>query len=545
MKQNKDAEPKCSLWRRLKTNHEYRRKFQLTCAVCCSYVTLGFVIVQIGTALPDLQILVRIDLETASWLFTAWSIGYIVGSLVSGVAYDRWNRLSYMAFSSIGCAIASMLLPWSPSFPIMLVFRVVTGLFCGAVDTGVNTIVPSIWGNKAGPFMQALYLSYTIGGIVCPLLTRPFMTTHINEETTLGRTDEKELSEIAISNNFNKSADQVVLIYNASIPNLNESIVSSLYVTDLPNATLGEIGKQKPHIHLAFIITGVLTALTAVPYCIMSYLGKYDVKAKDNSASLHEDVKTNPRTSKYRSFIIIFCICAVNLLYAATEDGIGAFLVSFCLYQLQWDKTRAVILMALYWSSSCLGGLIAIFIVRRLELAKMTFTALTIWMSSFLGALVCCQFQFYNLVWLFIPVSGMCMVVIIPNVISWTEAYVCDVSGKVSSLLMMSTGIGIATNPPVIGYLMEKYSILCFLYVLSIESLICTLFFICAYFILHCCSKTDPVTKSLEIEINGDDLTVKALAGEPKECIPSLIESQKLLLHASDQNTRAKSQKSQ
>ena len=40
MKQNKDAELKFSLWRRLKTNHEYRRKFQLTCAVCCSYVTL-------------------------------------------------------------------------------------------------------------------------------------------------------------------------------------------------------------------------------------------------------------------------------------------------------------------------------------------------------------------------------------------------------------------------------------------------------------------------------------------------------------------------
>ena len=59
------------------------------------------------------------------------------------------------------------------------------------------------------------------------------------------------------------------------------------------------------------------------------------------------------------------------------------------------------------------------------------------------------------------------MVVFIPNIVSWTEIYVCNVSGKISSLIIMSTGAGIALNPPFIGYLMDTYSSICFLYVLS------------------------------------------------------------------------------
>ena len=180
---------------------------------------------------------------------------------------------------------------------------------------------------------------------------------------------------------------------------------------------------------------------------------------------------------------IIMFVCAVNILYAATEDCVGAFLVTFSLQQLHWSKTQSVILLALYWSTSCIGELIGVFIVRRLGLARMTFAAYFLWIVSFLCALVCAQFEFYAFIWVFTPLAGMCIVVIIPNVISWTEAYVCSVSGKVSSLTMMSTGTGIAANPPLIGHLMEKYSIMCFLCFIHRISSVYVMFCMCI-----CCS---------------------------------------------------------
>ena len=49
------------------------------------------------------------------------------------------------------------------------------------------------------------------------------------------------------------------------------------------------------------------------------------------------------------------------------------------------------------------------------------------------------------------------MVVIITNVISWTEANVCSVSGRIASLIVMSMGTGIATNPPFVGHYGEIF----------------------------------------------------------------------------------------
>ena len=325
--------------------------------------------------------------------------------------------------------------------------------------------------------MQALYLSYTIAGITCPLLTRPFMTSHLTEHTDF----DQENPDLSLMTAFThttivSTTVQKSLSYNVSTEDYNHL-----------NNTLSE--GRKSVIYLAFVITGVLTISSAIPYFIMTFFSKhkYDDRVQDTNVS--NTVEKKSKLSKVRICIVVLFVCVVNLLYAGAEDTLGDFLITFSLYQLQWDETKSVLLMSLYWAASCLGGLIALFIVRPGTISRMTFCAFVMWVLSFLGATLCSHFHFNNLVWIFIPLSGMCMVIIIPNVISWTEMYVCNVSGKVSALIIMSTGTGIALNPPFIGHLMEKYSIIYFLYVLFIESLLCTLCFFCAYALLNFCFK--------------------------------------------------------
>ena len=43
-----------------------------------------------GTAFPDIRLIVDKDLETASWLFTGGSLGYMVGAFVGGLVFDRY-----------------------------------------------------------------------------------------------------------------------------------------------------------------------------------------------------------------------------------------------------------------------------------------------------------------------------------------------------------------------------------------------------------------------------------------------------------------------
>ena len=326
--------------------------------------------------------------------------------------------------------------------------------------------------------MQALYLSYTVGGIVCPLLTRPFMTASIDNNTS----SYQENTNYILQPNYNTTPHNQTAIRDFDLGNEEESL----------------------RIHYAFILIGSATFLTAVPYFVMSCSGIYDMRITIDSKNT--DQKDRTKLSKCNMYSIILCVCAVNLLYVATEDCVGAFLVTFSLQQLHWSKTQSVILMALYWGASCLGGITGMFIVRRLGIARMTFAAYFLWIFSFLCAIVCAQFNFHALIWVVIPISGTCMVVIIPNVISWTEANVCNISGKISSLIMMSTGTGIATNPPFIGHLMEKYSIMCFLYVLLIESFLCMLCFACAYFILRWLSGGGiPQSETIEIQLEEQE----------------------------------------
>ena len=66
-----------------------------------------------------------------------------------------------------------------------------------------------------------------------------------------------------------------------------------------------------------------------------------------------------------------------------------------------------VILLALYWGTNYLGGLIGVFIVRQLGLVRMTFAAYFLRIVLFLCALVCAQFKLPALIWIFVPFSGL------------------------------------------------------------------------------------------------------------------------------------------
>ena len=42
-----------------------------------------------GPCFPDLMLILDTDLETASWLFTVGAFGYLFGSMLGGIVYDR------------------------------------------------------------------------------------------------------------------------------------------------------------------------------------------------------------------------------------------------------------------------------------------------------------------------------------------------------------------------------------------------------------------------------------------------------------------------
>ena len=88
----------------------------------------------LGPSLPDIQFILGIDLSKASWIFTCQAQGFGVGCALHGLLYDRLHILVLMATYSFLAGLMWIATPWCNLFWMMLVIRVVGGIFTGCMD---------------------------------------------------------------------------------------------------------------------------------------------------------------------------------------------------------------------------------------------------------------------------------------------------------------------------------------------------------------------------------------------------------------------------
>jgi len=370
--------------------------------------------------------------------------------------------------------------------------------------------VSSVWGRDAGPYMQALYLAYTVGGIVSPFATRPFMP---EEEVVAALAHDEELGvdgsyvvverkhdSVFIDSAFNSSSYTTHAVNGSSdytvIYNTTQTLTPE--VSDIQEASL---------IQYAFLTTSILLVLTSVPYLAMCISGRFltgapredlevvvtvDSQMNEKQALTEQetDNKLFNEGSRWehtvlhgkKKIFLLMCVAGINFTYNATEDSFGDFIISFCLEYLQWSNTQSVILLSLYWFASCIGGVAGIFLVGFLGATRLLVVSHIAWLLTFILASVGSVYRVDVLLWIAMPASGFFMVQIIPAVFTWTAQNVCPITGKVSSLFLICTGVGIALNPTLIGVLVEKFSYVALMYVLTAEAALSVVLFMIAIF---------------------------------------------------------------
>ncbi|XP_052763906.1 uncharacterized protein LOC128205894 [Mya arenaria] len=178
------------LCHRLRVDHLFRRRFIHSFWLFWSCFGLGWMVGLYGPSFADLRQIVNQDLEAGSWLFTTAGIGYLVGSLLGGILFDRFNKLLIIGVSCVTMAVFTGFQPWCRSYPLMLALRFLSGLGGGGLDTGANADMVSIWDEEGRPYMQAMHASFGAGGIVAPLVIEPFLSEKILENVTNGNTSE-------------------------------------------------------------------------------------------------------------------------------------------------------------------------------------------------------------------------------------------------------------------------------------------------------------------------------------------------------------------
>ncbi len=142
----------------------------LTAAYYLSFIVLGLATAAEGPSLPTLAKHTSSPLEQISLIFVLGALGYLLGSLVGGRAYDRIPGHRLMAFSMLVMLSAAAVFPLASALWLLLLAAFVMGLGKAALDVGCNTLLQWVHGEGVGPFMNGLHFSFGVGAFLSPIL---------------------------------------------------------------------------------------------------------------------------------------------------------------------------------------------------------------------------------------------------------------------------------------------------------------------------------------------------------------------------------------
>jgi FHS family Na+ dependent glucose MFS transporter 1 len=145
-------------------------KIGKTAAYYASYIAVGFATGIVGPTLPGLAENTGSTLSQISYLFSTYSVGYLIGSFLSGYLFDRTKGHPLISAALCIIMLLVVLIPLVPLMYVVLGLFFLVGLTTAAVDVGGNTLLIWIHGNNVRSFMVGLHFFFGVGALVAPLV---------------------------------------------------------------------------------------------------------------------------------------------------------------------------------------------------------------------------------------------------------------------------------------------------------------------------------------------------------------------------------------
>lgn len=147
-----------------------KQKYITTAAYYLAFILLGLTIAAEGPTLLKLAEHTGSDISQISFIFFFGSLGYLLGSYVGGVMYDRVPGHRFMALILVLLGSITIFVPIAASLVWLFVIVLALGLTKGALDVGCNTLLLWVHNEKVGPFMNGLHACFGIGAFIAPLI---------------------------------------------------------------------------------------------------------------------------------------------------------------------------------------------------------------------------------------------------------------------------------------------------------------------------------------------------------------------------------------
>jgi FHS family Na+ dependent glucose MFS transporter 1 len=143
---------------------------QKTAGYFGTFVAHGMAVSLLGPTLSALAAHTGSPLSQISLMFTARSLGYLVGALAGGTLYDRLRGHPVLIGGLCLMGVGLILVPVLPVLWLLGLAMLLVGLAEGINEVGGNTLVLWVQREKAGPFANALHFFFGVGAFLGPVV---------------------------------------------------------------------------------------------------------------------------------------------------------------------------------------------------------------------------------------------------------------------------------------------------------------------------------------------------------------------------------------
>lgn len=141
-----------------------------------AFVAMGVGAACLGPTLSGLAANTGSTLGAIGVLFSARSLGSLLGSVLGGRLYDRFSAHRILAGVILVMAFLTALVPIIPELWLLTLLMFVAGVAQGIVNVGGNALLVWVHGRKVGPYMNGLHFFFGLGTFITPLIVAQFVS---------------------------------------------------------------------------------------------------------------------------------------------------------------------------------------------------------------------------------------------------------------------------------------------------------------------------------------------------------------------------------
>ncbi|EGD79136.1 sodium-dependent glucose transporter 1 [Salpingoeca rosetta] len=434
-------------------------RLSLTATNYTAFFCLGLLLSLLGPTLLDLATRLDATIAHMALAFTARSLGYLLGSIVGGLIFDRTAYSATMlATTLLLAATGSFCVPLAKNVPVLAAVVSLQGLAMGFLDTGGNVLLIRCWKANCGPYLQGLHFCFGVGAFIAPLLAKQF------------------IAQTSTIEGINCTA-------TATSP---PSTLATTPVTPLATTTTmtvaagdGESGTVPPgfesHVATAYRIGASLLLPPALAFLALARFTPRDIMAGGHGG--HGGDGAADATPKPRSRVYVVGLLSAAflffMLYVGTEVSYGGYIYSYTVKscELQFSEHDGALVTSVYWGLFAVGRFFAIPLSTRFSPRTLVIVDLVGCMLA--SVAMACFPHNATVIWIGSGVFGFSMASIFPSGYHMVETYM-DISNAATSILVVGAALGEMLIPLAVGTLFDRVGPETFLVIIVIVLSIAT-----------------------------------------------------------------------